>query len=104
MGFEEYLSPVVYQIGVGGIGGFLVGYAIKKIVKILVIILGIFILAILYLGYSGIISVNYDKLEEAISKALPAVAETSNLLIPIITNLPFAGSFGLGFLIGLKKG
>ena len=31
---SEILTPVVYQLGLGGIGGFIVGYAIKKIVKI----------------------------------------------------------------------
>ena len=32
---SELISPIVYQIGAGGILGFIVGYAVKKLLKIL---------------------------------------------------------------------
>lgn len=100
---SEILTPIIYQLGVGGIGGFIVGYAIKKIVKIIAVILGLLLLFLIYLGSIGVINVNYDKLTEATSKALPTI-EASNLLMPIINHLPFAGSFMVGFILGLKKG
>ena len=98
---SEFLTPVVYQMGIGGIGGFLVGYTIKKITRLIAIILGFFIIVLIYLGYTGIISVNYDKLSEAVSGL---VEQAPNILQPIISNLPFAGSFSVGLTLGLKKG
>jgi ABC-type dipeptide/oligopeptide/nickel transport system permease subunit len=35
------LPSVVYQLGVGGIGGFIVGYTIKKISKLIVVLIGL---------------------------------------------------------------
>ena len=98
---SEFLTPVVYQMGIGGVGGFLVGYTIKKITRLIAIILGFFIIVLIYLGYSDIISVNYDKLSEAVSGL---VEQAPNILQPIISNLPFAGSFSVGLTLGLKKG
>jgi len=101
---SEILTPIAYQLGMGGIGGFLAGYAIKKVAKIIAVILGLLFLFLIYLGSTGIISVNYNKLTEAISKALPVIEQAPGLLTPIISHLPFAGSFMIGFILGLKKG
>ncbi len=101
---SEVLAPIVYQLGVGGIGGFLVGYAIKKVAKLIVMVLGFFFFVLIYLGYVGVISVNYDKLADAVSKALPLIGGASGALTAIVSNLPFAGSFTVGFILGLKKG
>ena len=100
---SELVIPVVYQLGVGGIGGFFVGYAIRKVAKIVAVFLGIFLLSLIFLAHIGAINVNYDKLTEVLSKlAIPEQA--AELLIPILANLPFAGSFTVAFIIGLKKG
>ncbi len=93
------------QIAIGGIIGFFIGYAIKKITKIAIIILGVFFIALIYLEYNGFIVINYDKFQEAFGKIGGSMSE--RLVIPstpILTNLPLLGSFGIGFIIGLKKG
>ena len=100
---SEFVIPIVYQLGIGGIGGFFVGYAVKKIAKILAVILGIFLLSLISLAYVGVINMNYDKLTGVLSK-LTIPEQATELLMPIIANLPFAGSFAVAFLIGLKKG
>ena len=43
-GIETSIMPLVSTIGFGGIVGFLVGFAIKRIMKILAIITGVFLL------------------------------------------------------------
>ena len=43
-GIETSIMPLVSIIGFGGIVGFLVGFAIKRIMKILAIITGVFLL------------------------------------------------------------
>ena len=47
---SEILTPVVYELGLGAVGGFVVGFALKKIAKIFLIVIGIFVAALLYLG------------------------------------------------------
>lgn len=101
---SEVLSPVLYQLGAGGILGFIVGYAVKKVLKILAVIAGLFALVLIYLGYADIISVNYGKLTEAIEGLMGGLGGASQLVSPIIASLPFAGSFLVGAALGLKKG
>jgi len=100
---SELVIPIIYQLCVGGIGGFFVGYVVRRFTKIIAVILGIFLLSLISLAYVGAISVNYDELIEVLSKlAIPEQA--AELLTPILANLPFAASFIIAFLIGLTKG
>ena len=96
------LIPIIYQIVVGGIGGFLVGYVVKKVTKVFAIVLGIFVLSLIALAYVGAINVNYDKLTEVLSK-LTIPEQAAELLMPILANLPFVISFVVAFLVGLQK-
>lgn len=101
---SEVLSPLVYQLGIGGIGGFIVGYAIKKISKLIIILIGLFLIALLYLGTQGIININYGALWTALEGAFSFAGEAASWLIGLVSILPFAGSFIVGFLLGLKLG
>ena len=67
---SETLAPIVYQLGLGGTSGFVVGYAIKKMVKLVAVIAGIFFLILMYLGNTGVIKKQILKSEEDISKIL----------------------------------
>jgi len=101
---SELLSPLVYQLGIGGILGFFAGYAIKKLTKLVAAVIGTLALLLIYLGYEGIITINYDVLIEKIQGLLGIVGEAPNMITPIISSLPFAGSFLAGAAIGLKLG
>jgi len=59
---SEIITPIIYQLGLGAVGGFIVGFAIKKLAKLFIVLLGIFIIILLYLGTSGVISINYSAL------------------------------------------
>ncbi len=88
-------------MGTGVAGGFLVGYAIKKALKILMVVLGFCFVAVSYLGLSGIININYDKLASAISGL---VTQASGFLLTTIDGLPFASTFLAGLTVGIMKG
>ena len=51
-GVENSVMPFVSTVGFGGIVGFLIGFTIKRIMKILAVIAGVFFAALLYLAYS----------------------------------------------------
>jgi uncharacterized membrane protein (Fun14 family) len=96
---SEALIPIVYQLGIGGIGGFFVGYAVKKITRIAIII-GVFAFSLIYLAYTNVINVDYDELLKFFGLAGPVVG----MLTPFLSALPFLGSFIVGLWFGLKKG
>jgi len=101
---SELLPPLVYQLGTGGVLGFVVGYAIKKMIKIAIVVMGIFAALLIYLEYEGIINVNYDKFAGLIERASGLSGEASQWILPIIAHLPFAGSFIVGAALGFKMG
>ena len=97
------IEPLVLQIGVGGAGGFLAGYAIKKIAKILAFFAGIYFLSLIYLSQIGVININYEKFLEVIS-GVATNEQVSSFLFAAVASLPFTGSFAVGLVYGLKKG
>jgi uncharacterized membrane protein (Fun14 family) len=120
-------SPLLTTVGFGGLVGFLIGFVIKKLFKILAIIAGVFFAVLIYLGEQGIVNVNWDKLQGISQGVLSTVTNTitnstvsrevgespaasSSSLLPTttmtLTNLgtPLTGSAALGFAIGIMKG
>jgi uncharacterized membrane protein (Fun14 family) len=101
---SEVISPVVFQLGLGGVGGFIVGFALKKISKLILIVIGLFLVVLLYLAAKGIININYAALWNALEGLSGRGGQAASWLIGLISILPFAGSFIVGFLLGLKLG
>jgi len=97
------IEPLIFQIGVGGAGGFLAGYAVKKIAKILAFFAGLYFLSLLYLSQTGVLNINYERFLE-ITSGLATNQQATNFLFATIASLPFTGSFVAGLIIGLKKG
>src|SRR5256714_12442592 len=76
-GIESNIMPFVSTIGFGGIVGFLIGFTIKRIMKILAIIAGVFFAALLYLESQHIVNVNWDKLQTISNGVLSTIAATA---------------------------
>jgi len=105
MTLEEVLTPVAFQGVAGFLCGFAAGYALKKIGKVLAVVFGVFVLALMYLQYKGIITVHYDKLFSLTESYLTAVMQMqSTVLTTVVSHIPLAASFTVGFTAGFKKG
>ncbi len=74
----ENLIPVAISVGGGFFIGVLLGYFIKKIIKILMFVAGGILGLLLYLQQQQIISVNMEKLETSSASIL-------TLLPPLLT-------------------
>jgi uncharacterized membrane protein (Fun14 family) len=97
---SEALIPIAYQLGVGGIGGFFVGYAVKKVTRIKIII-GVVVFSFAYLAFTKVININYDLL----LNSLPGLSDSVvGLLAPFLSAFPFLSSFIVGLWFGFKKG
>jgi uncharacterized membrane protein (Fun14 family) len=64
----------------------------------------LFILALLYLGVNGVISINYNALWTTIANGLGVAGQAASWVVGLISLLPFMGSFAVGFLLGFKIG
>jgi len=100
----EILTPLLTQLGVGGVAGLCVGYALKKVGKIAAFILGIAFIGLELLAYKGIIDIHYDALITWGQEMIRQVGVLEGLMTLIIANMPFAASFLVGLAIGLKMG
>ena len=61
----DSLSAAVTQLGFGTVAGFVVGYTAKKIVRLLIISLGLFYVALQSLAFQGLMMINYEKIQHA---------------------------------------
>jgi len=100
----ELITPLATQLGIGGISGFCVGYAMKKVAKLTAIILGLGFIGLQYLAYNGIIAIDYTALKSWASSLIGEAGEAQGLIIDIFANVPFGTGFAGGILLGLKQG
>ena len=100
----EILTPLLTQLGVGGIAGFCTGYALKKMGKIVAFIVCIMFIGLELLAYKGKFNINYDGLQKLGSELFGQVGALEGVLTLIIANLPFTDIFLVGLAIGLKMG
>jgi len=99
------LMPIVLTASGGFIVGFLIGYGLKKFLKIVAAILGLFLLGLLALNYTGIITINYATLEELVIKAVSLVKKEAGKFVNWLTiSVPFSGGLIAGLVLGFKKG
>jgi len=99
---SEAFAPILFQLSIGGIGGFFIGYTIRKVVKV-ALILGIVVFSLMFLVYTNVIGVDYSGLVKMISNFINSINPALGLLAPLMAHLPFVGSLIVGIIIGFKK-
>jgi len=104
MSLELISGLLASQLAIGGIVGFLIGFALKKVTKIALVLAGIFFVTLAYLEYNQFIIVNYEQFELAINDLLQKVGVNFTLPGFLTMNLPLLVSFGGALAFGFKKG
>jgi uncharacterized membrane protein (Fun14 family) len=120
----DIISSYAATMGGGFFVGVLIGYALKKVIKLLAVIFGLFLAGLAYLQYHQIANINWNKLQTVLSEGtITTLSNTIIIQIPGInggdighaaatasslamTNLgiPLTGSMSAGFAIGFIKG
>ena len=110
------IGGLATSIGIGGFLGFLMGYAIKKILKIIIIVAGLLVGIMYYLQYNGLVALNWAKVEATLGNAMtnfngfslntPFFPGISDQILDALSNsgIPLTGGFAAGFAFGLSKG
>jgi len=118
----ESFGPAAATMGGGFFVGVLIGYALKKVIKILAVIAGLFLAGLAYLQYHQIANINWNKLQTVAESAIAtlstaivqitgfgdsshaATVTASSSLAMTSFGIPLTGSMSAGFTIGFMKG
>jgi uncharacterized membrane protein (Fun14 family) len=102
----ENIDPTSLGLQMGGtaIIGAVIGFAAKKVAKIIAIIVGLELALFKFLETRGVLSVNWNRLADASADAAEGSADAGqSLLTAFITTAGIGASFAGGFLLGFKK-
>jgi uncharacterized membrane protein (Fun14 family) len=110
----DTLTSMSATIGGGSFGGPLIGYALKKVIKMLAVVVGLFLAGLAYLQYQQIATIDWHKLNGAITKLAATAATTASTIndnnnvatLAMMSNfgVPLTSSMSVGFTIGFMKG
>jgi uncharacterized membrane protein (Fun14 family) len=108
------LVPFAGTVGGGFLIGLITGYAIKKVVKLAAVIVGLFIAALAYLEYQRILSVDWHKVQAVSQNGIDWVADALTYVSSIMgashpgtlsnIGIPMASSVSARFAVGLVRG
>jgi uncharacterized membrane protein (Fun14 family) len=113
------IENLVFSAGGGFLFGTAAGFAIKKVMKIVAIIIGLFVVGLSYLSYKGWIAVRWIEMQNATrttltnvaGQAIPALNNTASQFaahpsVVSASGLPIAAAVGFipGMMMGFKKG
>lgn len=97
---EGILGPdVAKDLGFGGALGFLLGFTLKRVFKMFLLLAGLYVLSLIWLADKGVILVKWQEVEGFASGLFTSF---SSFARGIVGTLPFGGGFALGFAIGIK--
>jgi uncharacterized membrane protein (Fun14 family) len=105
----DTVTSVSAAIGGGFFAGILLGYAIKQVLKLIAVVVGLFLAGLAYLQYQQLASFNWDKIEGTISMLANTTTYTLNgynieTLAMTSFGIPLASGMSAGFAIGFMKG
>jgi|SRR5215469_2816400 len=108
------LAPFAGTVGGGFIIGLITGYAIKKVIKLAAVVVGLFFAALAYLEYQRNLNVDWHKVQaisqngiDWVADALTHVSTTMNSShTDALSNIgiPLASSVSAGFVLGMDRG
>ena len=95
------LNGIVGDMGVGGVVGFITGYALKKFIKLLLALIGVYVLSLFWLQQKGVVTINTNALFNLTEST---ANQTLSLADKVMSILPGGGAFVVGFYLGFHKG
>jgi uncharacterized membrane protein (Fun14 family) len=106
----EAFTSISATIGGGFVGGILLGYALKKAVKLIAVVVGLFLAGLAYLQYQQIAYFDWDKIERMITATFGNVtsqifsSQDISSYAPSNLGIPLTSGMSAGFAIGFMKG
>jgi len=101
---NDMMSPALARGGASFMGGFLIGWAIRRTVKFAVIVAGLLLALLAAVKMTGIIDIDWTSIEANISHTLAWAQGKAAGFKEVLTGyLPSAGAGGAGTFLGFRK-
>lgn len=101
---DDVWSPAIFRLGFSFFVGFAIAFAVRTFVKFSLIALGMFFLLLFGLQYAGFITVEWGLIEQRYNESQSWIASQFSSFKDFVTGeLPSAGLFATGFIIGFRK-
>jgi uncharacterized membrane protein (Fun14 family) len=119
MSIDNNFTSIASTLAGGFFAGILIGWALKKVIKLVAVVVGLFLAGLAYLQYQQMATINWNKVEAISKTAATTIANATTSQIPGIGNdyhniaavqtimnfgIPLTGSMAIGFTIGFMKG
>lgn len=91
------------EAGSGAMIGAIIGYATKKIAKLLAAIVGLQLALFRFLESKGILTVDWDRLTHGLIATQDQVQDPG-WVMPILSTLSVGAGFTGGFFVGFRRG
>ncbi|MGQ4557022.1 FUN14 domain-containing protein [Halobellus sp. GM3] len=94
------------EFGSGAVIGGIIGFAAKKVAKIIAVIVGLELALFKFLESRGILTVDWERLTAGIVQTTQGAANGTppDWVSTILSTLSISAGFTGGFLVGFKKG
>lgn len=113
------LEDIIFSAGGGFLFGAVAGFAIRKLIKLAAIVVGLFVVALSYLSYKGWLDVKWIPIENTAKSTLTDITNQASHVLNNTASLfqahpstigsvgpPIAAAFGFmpGLVFGLRRG
>jgi len=94
------------ELGTGAVIGGIIGFAAKKIAKLIAVIVGLELALFKFLETRGILEVNWDAISGAAKNttSTATASQPPGWLTSLLSALPVSAGFTGGFFVGFKQG
>lgn len=100
----NFTSPAMAQIGGSYLGGFLIGWAFRRFLRVAAMLVAVGLACVAAMKATGWIDVDWSQLEAQLSGALQWLHGEAEELKKVLTGvLPSAGAAGAGTFFGFRK-
>ncbi len=98
------ISQFIPDLGTGFISGAVIGWGLKKALKIVIALISLYFLSILYLANLGVISINKEAFMGLLGSMESSVISYGGQMVGLIHSISLGAGFTGGLLLGFKKG
>jgi uncharacterized membrane protein (Fun14 family) len=105
-GLEIDPQQLGLEFGSSAVIGGIIGFAAKKVAKVIAVLVGLQLALFKFLESRGLISVKWDELTAGMMEASQSAtaSQPPSWVMSILSTLSVSAGFSGGFLLGFKKG
>lgn len=93
-------GDILLDMGYAGFAGFVVGFAVRRVLNLFLLLAGLYILSLMWLASKGVIEVHWAQLFSFFKGMFDGFTE---FVQGLARKLAFAGSFAVGFALGFRS-